>query len=172
MITLTETHLVKSCLISPELASVLLPYINSTLECFNIDTNKRVSGFLANLIVETNSFTRSRENLDYTTKARLLNNYGNFTEKDGDINSFLRNPKKLANKLYANIDGNGNDESNDGWNYRGGGGFNLTFRNNYRDCGKSLCIDLENNPELIEKREIALFLQKYVPLNIELKNKI
>ena len=47
--------------------------------------------------------------------------------------------------------GNGDEESGDGWAYRGAGYVQLTGRNNYVDFGESIDIDIENNPDLVRE---------------------
>ena len=56
-------------------------------------------------------------------------------------------PEAIANRVYANRLGNGNEASGDGWRYRGSGYKQLTGRANYRDIGRIVGIDLENEPE-------------------------
>lgn len=50
----------------------------------------------------------------------------------------------------------GNVKAGDGVRYKGRGIFQLTGRSNYRDMGKKLGIDLENNPELAETPEVSV----------------
>ena len=59
-----------------------------------------------------------------------------------------RGPEAIANRVYANRLGNGNEASGDGWRYRGSGYKQLTGRANYRDIGGKIGIDLEGQPEL------------------------
>lgn len=49
----------------------------------------------------------------------------------------------------------GNSQSGDGVRYKGRGYVQITGRNNYRDWGKRLGIDLVGNPSLAERPEIA-----------------
>ena len=50
----------------------------------------------------------------------------------------------------------GNTQRGDGIRYKGRGIFQLTGRANYRDIGKKIGMDLENNPELAESPEVSV----------------
>lgn len=50
----------------------------------------------------------------------------------------------------------GNVNKGDGVRYKGRGIFQLTGRANYRDIGKKIGMDLENNPELAESPEVSV----------------
>ena len=60
-----------------------------------------------------------------------------------------RKPEMIANVVYSNRMGNGTIESGEGWLYKGRGLKQLTGKDNYIRCGKSLGIDLVERPELL-----------------------
>jgi putative chitinase len=60
-----------------------------------------------------------------------------------------RNPQAIANNVYANRLGNGDEASGDGWNHRGMGPIQLTGKDNQATMGKKLGVDLVANPELL-----------------------
>lgn len=64
-------------------------------------------------------------------------------------------PERIANRVYADRMGNGDEASGDGWRYRGRGDVQITGRANYRRLGERLGIDLERDPEQALEPEIA-----------------
>lgn len=48
--------------------------------------------------------------------------------------------KKIANYVYANRMGNGNERSGDGWRYRGAGWIQLTGRDNHQEVARELAV--------------------------------
>ena len=65
-------------------------------------------------------------------------------------------PEKIANFLYANRYGNGDEASGDGWKYRGRCPIGLTFKDNYVWIGKLIGQDLDVMPNIIEQPHFAL----------------
>jgi putative chitinase len=49
----------------------------------------------------------------------------------------------------------GNVQPGDGYRYRGRGFIQLTGRNNYRDASRELGLPLEQNPDMVERSDIA-----------------
>jgi putative chitinase len=97
---------------------------------FNITTNLRLAHFLAQCAVESGTFKKVEENLKYSA-ARLLAVFPKkFTPEQAK--EYGGNPEKIGNRVYANIIGNGNEASGDGYRYRGRGYIQLTGKDNYR----------------------------------------
>lgn len=120
-----------------------------------LKTNRRAAAFLAQIAHETISLSKMEENLNYSA-ARLLQVFPNkFTKQEADI--YARNPERIANRVYADRYGNGPESSGDGWEYRGRGGFHLTFKDNYYEAGKGLNYDLVGNPEAVSNPGPAMF---------------
>lgn len=120
-----------ACGVHPTQARLFGDPLRAAMKLNAIDTEAREAAFIAQCIVESQNFTRLEENLFYTTPARI-NAIFSAVKTDEEAVKYTRNPKALANKVYANRNGNGNEESGDGWTYRGRGLFQLTGRANYK----------------------------------------
>jgi putative chitinase len=132
--------------------------IHDACAVFDIDTTEqRVAYFLANCAYESSRFTMLREDLNYSAK-RLLEVFAtHFTA--AEAGQYAGDAERIANRVYAGRLGNGDEDSGDGWRYRGGGLIELTGRSNYREAGAGieLSVDLEEMPELIVEPYIAAF---------------
>ena len=62
---------------------------------------------------------------------------------------YERKPEKIANRVYANRMGNGNEESGEGWKYRGRGYVQCTGKINYTAFDKVVEDDILTNPDLV-----------------------
>ena len=113
-------------------------------------TLQQVAYVLATAYGETGTTMQPiEENLNYTTVKRLLDVFGHTLKGDPNIRSYLGNPRRLANRVYAGRIGNRNEASGDGWRYRGRGMGQITGRANYRKFGKVLGMPLEQQPGLM-----------------------
>lgn len=122
--------------------------LNLILPSFNIDIPLRICHFLAQIIHESGHLKYKSENLNYSSKA-LCSVFGKYFKSMDIAEQYARKPEKIANKVYANRMGNGDESSGDGWKYRGRGLIQLTGYTNYKKCSEYLGIDLVNNPDLI-----------------------
>mgnify|MGYP003347414682 FL=1 len=58
-------------------------------------------------------------------------------------------PKRIANKVYASRMGNRDENSGDGYRFRGRGCIQLTGSTNYFNAGKALGMDFWADPDLV-----------------------
>lgn len=142
-------QLAQALQISAEKAEEWIDAINLTFENFGIKTPEQQASFLGQCAHESNSFTALVENLNYKADS-LCKVWPNHFPSLEFAMQYNRQTEKIANRVYANRMGNGDEESGDGWTYRGRGLIQLTGRDNYRACGKALGVDLEANPEYLE----------------------
>lgn len=122
-------------------------FLLSALKEFEINTPARIAAFLAQIAHESIDLTVFEENLNYSAQALVKTWPTRFdiTKASG----YARKPEKIANHVYANRLGNGDEASGDGWRYRGRGPIQLTGKENYKNYGDELKIDLVKNPELL-----------------------
>ncbi len=118
---------------------------------YEITTLKRVSYFLAQCGHESNNFITLEENLNYSVQG-LMRTFKKYFTDETIAAQYAKQPEKIANRVYANRMGNGDEKSGDGWNFHGRGLIQLTGKINYsnyaRDTGQSLedAVDHLNHP--------------------------
>lgn len=109
------------------------------------DSCDRLIQFISNTEHETTGYTAFSENLNYTTPARLVKTWPTrFNLASAML--YLRNPKKLAEKVYGGRYGNPPGKAYD---YRGGGQIQTTFFDNYLQAEKVTGLPLSRHPELL-----------------------
>lgn len=126
-------------------------------ERFSINTRLRLIHWLATMIHESAGFLRLVENLNYGAVALLrlfpftaARPWG-FTPDEAA--QFAHRPEQIANRIYADRMGNGNEASGEGWFYRGRGPIQITGRDNYRAASGPCGVDLLPQPErLVEPK--------------------
>ena len=108
----------------------------------------RAAHFFGQTSHETGEFKTFSENLNYSAAGlkKIFKKYFN----DLTALAYARNPEKIANKVYGNRMGNGDEASGDGWKFRGRGALQLTGKSNYEAFAKYLC-----KPEIVEKPEMV-----------------
>ena len=130
--------------------------MNTMLPKYDINTESRVAGFLAQCGHESLEFTVLKENLNYSSDA-LNRVFPKYFERAGrDATEYHRQPEKIANVIYANRMDNGDTASGDGYRFRGRGVIQLTGRANYTNFGKSINKTPEQVVEYLETKQGAL----------------
>lgn len=145
----------KTVKFTPQDARMWEPHFNKTFDIFGINTNVRISAFLGQVLHESRFLTKLKESLYYTTAKRLMEVWPKRFTNESYASLFVKNPTKLANKVYANRNGNGNEESGDGAKYIGRGLIGITGLANYLAVDNDLHIGLKEHPELLELPEYA-----------------
>lgn len=136
-------------------ARAFAPHLAAACERFDISTKQRIAGFLAQASHESAGMTRLEENLNYTTPARIRAVWPSRFKSDAEAAQFVRNPAKLANRVYSNKLGNGDEASGDGARFLGRGLLQLTGRSNYAAASDGVGIDYKARPELVALPEHA-----------------
>jgi putative chitinase len=110
----------------------------------------RAAHFFAQTAHESGGFKAFSENLNYSAKG-LRSIFGKYFPTDALARAYERKPEKIANRVYANRMGNGDEASGEGWLYKGRGPLQLTGKNNYRAFGKYIGREQEilDNPDIV-----------------------
>jgi len=134
--------------------------LNDAMNKMEINNNVRIAAFLAQVALESSQLRRLVEDLNYSA-ARLMQVWPKRFPTAEKAALYEHNPEKLANYVYANILGNGDEGSGDGWTYRGRGLIQVTGRGNYRSVGAGLDLPLETEPELLQQPPVAALSAAY-----------
>lgn len=135
--------------------------LNKALDKYDINTPKRVAGFISQCAHESRDFTATEENLNYSQSSleRVFGRY--FGPGKRDAAEYHRKPEKIANYVYmdeyrSRRGALGNTQPGDGWRFRGGGLKQLTGRNNYEGFAKDYGITAEEAADWVRTKEGAL----------------
>ena len=124
---------------------------------YNINTPQRIAAFVAQCAHESGNFMVLKENLNY--KAPTLRKiFSKYFPDDQIANQYANLPNKqeaIANLVYANRMGNGDEASGDGYRYCGRGLIQLTGKDNYSWFAASLQISVEEASEYLQTFEGA-----------------
>ena len=122
--------------------------LNATFERFDIMNPLRKAAFIAQCGHECGNFKMLEENLNYRAETLMKLWPKRFPTLDF-ANQYAKNPKKIANMVYANRMGNRDEASGDGYRFRGRGCIQLTGHANYYHAGQALGEDFVMQPELV-----------------------
>jgi len=150
---LTIAQLLKIAPLARLRASLFIVPLNEAMDEFDINTPARQNSFLAQVAHESTSFNRLVEGLNYGP-AGLLDTFEKYFTAEQAV-EYARQPIRIANRVYANRMGNGDEKSGDGWKYRGRGLIQTTGKDNYIAAMMALDIDCVVRPELLEIPENA-----------------
>ena len=112
------------------------------------------------IVSKESSFALVRENMNYGSAARLQEVFGIGATKANEI---AGNPKAIANYVYgatpygkrSKKDAYGNEGANDGYNFRGGGFNQLTFKGGYEKYSSIAGTSMTANPDSISNSVVA-----------------
>lgn len=141
--------------VSPTQARLFLDPLSRACARFAISSPARQGHFVAQCWVESAGFVHLEENCYWTTPERIRQFFPHEVKTLAAAMTLVRNPKGLANTVYAGKDGNGDVLSGDGWTYRGRGLIDLTGKGNYHDAGTGLGRPYLASPELVALPEDA-----------------
>jgi len=131
-----------------KLPSGVLSQLPDTIAKFEFNTPLRLAHFLSQCGHESAAFKLTVENLNYSAKG-LMGTFPKYFPTEAMAKDYERKPEKIANRVYANRMGNSNEESGDGWKYRGRGYVQCTGKINYTAFDKVVPEDILANPDLV-----------------------
>lgn len=123
-------------------------------------TPARAAHFFAQTAHESGDFKAFSENLNYGAKG-LLGIFKKYFPTEAKAAEYERKPEKIANLVYANRMGNGDEASGDGYKFRGRGALQLTGKDNYKAFADYMKQpEIMDNPDLVATKysfESAIF---------------
>jgi putative chitinase len=122
--------------------------LNATFERFDISNSLRQAAFIGQAGHECGNFRILEENLNYRAETLMKVWPKRFPTLEF-AKEYERNPKKIANSVYANRMGNRDEASGDGYRFRGRGAFQTTGHSGYYHAGQALGEDFVMNPDLV-----------------------
>lgn len=128
--------------------------LNETFQRFGIVTPRQQAAFIGQCGHECGNFRILEENLNYRAETLMKVWPKRFPTLE-IANQYARNPKKIANKVYADRMGNRDEASGDGYRFRGRGCIQLTGHANYYHAGQALGVDFVMEPDLVATPQFA-----------------
>jgi putative chitinase len=151
MLTLTPAILLK---ITPNIGGIeravtITNLINTVCPAYKIDSDGILHEFLAETAFESNEFKSKTESLFYSSGDRIFKTFPTHFASESEAEGFTKNAIKLANRVYSNRMGNGDEASGDGFTFRGGGFIQLTGKNIYSQYATYIKKDLDETTQLV-----------------------
>ena len=131
-----------------------VPALNEAFTRWGIVTPQQQAAFIGQCGHECGNFKVLEENLNYRAETLMKLWPKRFPTRE-IADQYARNPKKIANMVYANRMGNRDEASGDGYRFRGRGCIQLTGSTNYFHAGKALGVDLWAEPDLVATPQYA-----------------
>jgi putative chitinase len=128
--------------------------LNETFQRFGILSPIQQASFIGQCGHECGQFKILEENLNYKAETLMKLWKSRFPTIEV-ANEYARNPKKIANKVYASRMGNRDESSGDGYRFRGRGCIQLTGHANYFHAGQACGEDFVMNPDLVATPKYA-----------------
>ena len=128
--------------------------LNETFARFNLTTNNQKAMFIGQCSHECGNFRLLEENLNYRAETLMKLWPKRFPSLEF-AKQYEKNPRKIANSVYANRMGNRDEASGDGYRFRGRGALQCTGHSTYFHAGKALGVDFVMQPDLIATPKYA-----------------
>lgn len=119
------------------------------------ENKKRIASFVAQIAHESGGFNFVSENLNYSAEG-LQKTFKKYFPDPAIAAQYARKPEMIANRVYANRMGNGDEKSGDGFKFRGRGLIQLTGKENYTNFAKAINKPLDEAVKYLETPEGAV----------------
>lgn len=119
----------------------------------DLTTDRRVAMFLGQCSEESGGFLVLVENLNYSAVRLIAAWPARFNQDSSKL--YSQRPAAIANRVYADRMGNGNEASGDGWRFRGGGILQITGRSAWTRFGATVSRSPEDAWTWAQTREGA-----------------
>lgn len=129
--------------------------LNETFAKFNITTVRQQAAFIGQCGHECGNFKVFEENLNYRAETLMKLWPKRFPTLEF-AKQYEKNPKKIANSVYASRMGNRDEASGDGYRFRGRGAIQLTGHSGYFHAGQACGVDFVMDPDLVATPKYAL----------------
>jgi len=150
----TWENILRSCGVDTLHAAKWAPVFASELKELS-GGEEELDDFLGQVLHESGMLTATVESLRYSASGLCKTWPSRFTPEVA-AQYAKAGQEAIANKVYADRMGNGDEESGDGWEFRGRGLIMVTGRGGYRLLGDLWGQDLEGLPNLLEGLYFAL----------------
>lgn len=131
--------------------------LKQLLPDYEINTPRRMAAFIAQCAHESAQFTVLKENLNYKPMS-LRKLFPKYFDTDELAQQYCSKPNKqaaIANRIYANRMGNGDESSGDGYRFSGRGLIQLTGRATWQEFADSIETSLTDLDEYMQTFEGA-----------------
>lgn len=141
--------------IGPTMAKLFAAPLQAVCDAREINTPMREAAFVAQCGHESLGFSHLEESLWYSRPEFIRAMWPTHIPNLATAQALVGKPEALADAVYSSRYGNGDAASGDGWTYIGRGLIQVTFRDNYRDCGVACGQPYEDFPVLLAQPEGA-----------------
>ena len=131
--------------------------LEQLLPDYEINTPRRMAAFIAQCAHESGGFTTLKENLNYKPMS-LRKLFPKYFDTDELAQQYCSKPNKqaaIANRIYANRMGNGDESSGDGYRFSGRGLIQLTGRATWQEFADRIETSLSDLDEFMQTFEGA-----------------
>ncbi|MCB8880389.1 peptidoglycan-binding protein [Acidisoma cellulosilytica] len=134
----------------PGLRAAIVAVAPRVFATYGLTSDLLIAHAMAQFSHECGAGIEVEENLNYSAQGLMATWPNRFDAAKAAL--FAHQPEKIANDVYDGRLGN-QPGSDDGWNFRGRGGSQVTGRASYQKLGAKTGIDLVNHPEQVNSAE-------------------